>query len=91
MSIIEMLGQSAILSVLGMVVVFIFLIILVIIISQIGRLVNTEDSNKRLIIPDAQSNKFTHTSDIKQEKTGEKNPQIAAVIMAAISEYRKSH
>ena len=51
----------------------IFLIILVIIISQIGRLVNTGDSNKRLVIPDTPSNKFAHTSDIKQEKTGEKN------------------
>ena len=88
MNIIEMLEQSVVLTVLGMGVVFSFLIILVIVISQIGRFVSAKDSDKSL---EVQTASFTPASGIKQDKTVENNPQITAVISAAINEYRESN
>jgi len=46
MTITEMLGQSGVLTLLGMGVVFGFLILMVIIISQIGKFINPKDSEK---------------------------------------------
>ena len=45
MTISEMLAQSGILTLLGMGVVFVFLIILVFVIGKFGKFVNTKDSN----------------------------------------------
>jgi oxaloacetate decarboxylase gamma subunit len=80
-----MLGQSGILTVLGMGIVFTFLIVLVFVISLIGKLINTKISDPNVIasgIPASQTS---------QEKGTENNPEIAAAITAAVNEYRKSH
>jgi len=79
-----MLGQSVILTVLGMGVVFAFLIVLVIVISFIGKLTNTETPGKNVIIS------ANPASQIRQETGKENNPQIVAAITAAVNEYRKS-
>ena len=47
MTIVEMLGQSVILTLLGMGVVFGFLILLVVVISQVGKFFNKKELEKR--------------------------------------------
>jgi len=87
MTIIEMLGQSVILTVLGMGVVFVFLIIMVIVIGQIGRLVNEKGLDKSLAVQSANSVPVAESQKKISTKT---NPEIAAAIMAGIAEYLKS-
>ena len=84
MTIIEMLGQSTILTVLGMGIVFSFLIVLVIVISFIGKLINARIQNQNVIVTGDPA------SQIRQGTGTENNPQIAAIITAAVNEYRKS-
>jgi len=79
-----MLGQSAILTVLGMGIVFSFLIVLVIVISFIGKLINARIPKQKVIVSG------NPASQILQEKGTENTPQITAVITAAVNEYRKS-
>ncbi len=74
MTIFEMLGQSAILTLLGMGIVFGFLIILVVVISLFGRLLGTKEKGE---------NK-------QQAKTPDVNSQLTAAITAAVTEYQKS-
>jgi len=83
MTIIEMLGQSVVLTVLGMGVVFGFLIVLVFVISFIGKLVNVGGPNQDVIVSN------NPASQIRQG-TGN-NPQITAAITAAVNEYQKSN
>ena len=78
----EMLGQSVILTVLGMGIVFIFLFIMIIVINRIGRLINGNDSYK--------PENSALAGEIPQGKDTEKKRQIAAAITAGIAEYRKS-
>jgi oxaloacetate decarboxylase gamma subunit len=75
----EMLGQSGALSLLGMGIVFSFLIILVITITQVGKLIGVLGLGK----------------DAAAAKTGSpapagNNEQVTAAISAAVNEYRKS-
>jgi len=81
----EMLGQSAILTVLGMGIVFIFLIVMVIVISFIGKIINSRIPNKNVTVSG------NPPSEIHQETGTENKAQIMAAIMAAVNEYRKSH
>ncbi|MDR3174872.1 MAG: OadG family protein [Treponema sp.] len=78
MTIVEMLEQSAVLTILGMAVVFAFLWIMIICISFVGKVIH----------------KFGLDKDIQQPhsppaKTGTP-PQVAAAITAAVNEYRKA-
>ncbi|MCL2007842.1 MAG: OadG family protein [Treponema sp.] len=77
MTILDMLGQSAILTVLGVGIVFLFLLIVVIVVSQFGRVFKT-------------ALRSTELSPISQVSSGVK-PQVIAAISAAISEHRKSN
>jgi len=88
MTIIEMLGQSAILTVFGMGVVFVFLVILVIVIGQIGRLFNKKVLDNSLAV---QSANFVPATGNRKKINTETNPEITAAITAGIVEYRKSH
>ena len=85
MTIIEMLGQSVILTVLGMGVVFAFLIVLVFVISFIGKLSSAEIPNPNVKVSGNPAPK------ILQETVMENNPQIVAAITAAVIEFQKSH
>jgi oxaloacetate decarboxylase gamma subunit len=74
MSILEMLEQSAILTVLGMTVVFVFLWIMLVCINLVGRLVHSLGWDK----------------DVEPPKQEPVSQEITAAIIAAVTEYRKS-
>ena len=76
MTILEMLEQSGILTLLGIGVVFGFLIIMVIVISQVGKLFHTEEDEEIAAV---------------ENRTRSSNNDTIAAIVAAVGEYRKSH
>lgn len=79
MDIIEMLGQSGVLSLLGMSVVFGFLIILVIAVTVMGKIVHALGADKDLVkAPDAAAGAAV------------KSTAVAAAITAAVTEYQKN-
>jgi len=80
MTIVEMLGQSGILTILGMGVVFGFLIIMVIVISTAGKLIKEKAAFS------GQSNGTKPGFSAAVSDSG----QVTAAISAAVSEYRKS-
>jgi len=82
MTIMEMLEQSAILTVLGVGVVFSFLILMIICITLVGKIFHALESRKNV------NSQEKTTADIAVNNE-ENNPHIAAII-AAINEYRKS-
>jgi oxaloacetate decarboxylase gamma subunit len=77
-----MLEQSAILTVLGMSIVFIFLWFMIICVNFIGKLVHKMGWDKDIRTPE---NKAPIGS-----RRGP-GPEVAAVISAAVSEYRKEN
>jgi sodium pump decarboxylase gamma subunit len=79
MTITEMLGQSAILTVLGMSVVFIFLWIMIICVSGVARLIHKMAWDKD-ILPEKDTSKNTG---------GTVSPEVTAAISAAVTEHRK--
>ena len=83
MTIVEMLGQSGILSLLGMAVVFGFLFILVITISTVGKTMQRLEA-KNESGPQAAAGGAAPASS----KDG---AEVIAAISAAVSEYRKSN
>ena len=87
MTIIEMLEQSGILSLLGMAVVFGFLAILVIIISLVGKIINPKG-----IASDAsfEASGIQTGSPAAAPQTNN-NSLLTAVITAAVTQYRKRH
>ena len=80
MTIMEMLGQSGVLTLLGMGVVFSFLIVMVIIISQIGRFFILKSGGPAV----------AKTAAVSSIPAGSDKAQISAVISAAVAEYQKS-
>jgi oxaloacetate decarboxylase gamma subunit len=89
MTITEMFGQSTVLTLLGMAVVFSFLIILIIAITCLGKIVHSMGWDKDLLAPPKQA----HTPVAVAAPVGGANPNVAvtAAISAAVTEYRKSH
>ena len=81
MTIIEMLGQSGILSVLGMGVVFGFLIIMIIAITAVGKVINALGIDKG----DAA------TAPAQAAPAASSEAPVIAAISAAVNEYRQSH
>jgi len=80
MTIMEMLGQSGVLTLLGMGVVFSFLIIMVISITLVGKVIYALGLDK----------------DVKPAKTGASasgttDAGVTAAISAAVNEYRKKN
>ena len=84
MTIMEMLGQSGVLTLLGMGVVFGFLIILVIVISLVGRFISSREPVNTTAVPATQT-------ALSAPASAGNDAQITAAISAAINEYRKSH
>ena len=80
MTIVEMLGQSGILTLLGMGVVFGFLIVMVIVINLAGKLI------KEKVAFSGQPHEVTPAFNAAVPDNG----QITAAISAAVNEYRKS-
>jgi oxaloacetate decarboxylase gamma subunit len=80
MTITEMLGQSGILTILGMTVVFVFLWIMIICVNMVGRVIRRLGLDKDVQKPPVYS-------PAAQAGTP---PQITAAISAAVNEYRKN-
>jgi oxaloacetate decarboxylase gamma subunit len=76
----EMLRQSAILTVLGMAIVFAFLWLMIICVTWVGKLVHTLGLDK-----DVQAPKNETPKNANRTVT----PEITAVITGAVTEYRK--
>jgi oxaloacetate decarboxylase gamma subunit len=81
MTILEMLEQSAILTVLGMVIVFVFLWLLIVCVTLAGRLINRFALDK-----ESQIQKSTDAA----LQNNAPDAEITAVITAAVAEYRKA-
>jgi oxaloacetate decarboxylase gamma subunit len=77
-----MLEQSGVLTILGMSVVFSFLIILIFAVSLVGKIINSLKLNKELI-PQA-------LAAVPLASTASANA-VTAAISAAVNEYRKSN
>jgi oxaloacetate decarboxylase gamma subunit len=80
MTITEMLQQSAILTLLGMAIVFAFLWLMIICVQWVGKLVHTFGLDK-----DVQPSKNETPKSANRAVT----PGITAVITGAVMEYRK--
>jgi len=81
MNITEMLEQSGVLTLLGMGVVFSFLIILIIAISGVGKIINALKLNKEIM-----------TNTLAAAPSASVNAaSVTAAISAAVKEYRKSN
>ena len=83
MTILEMLGQSGIVTLLGMGIVLGFLTILVVVISQIGKFMISLD--EKTTVPASQ----TSTITTAKPNSSDDSAQVTAAISAAINEYRK--
>ena len=82
MTIVEMLGQSGILTVLGMGVVFGFLIIMVFCVSIMGKVVQGLGADKDVNAPAGGSGQVSGPA---------KTTAVTAAITAAVNEYRKDN
>ena len=81
MTIMDMLGQSSTLTLLGMGVVFSFLCIMVIAVTLMGKIVHAVGADKDLTQP---------PKAVSGTSTVSKTTAVAAAITAAITEYRKN-
>jgi oxaloacetate decarboxylase gamma subunit len=82
MTIMEMLRQSGVLAVLGMGIVFLFLIILIFCISTMGKRVSAGKTDKNEEIPVAGGSGQT---------VSQAGAAITAAITAAVNEYQKDN
>jgi oxaloacetate decarboxylase gamma subunit len=80
MTILEMLEQSALLTVLGMTIVFLFLWIMVICVNLTGKLVHKMDWDKDIPVSETAPSKHPE---------GTAKSDLIAVISAVVREYRK--
>jgi oxaloacetate decarboxylase gamma subunit len=80
MTIGEMFGQSTILTVLGMTVVFVFLWLMIICMNGLAQLVHKMGWDK-----DIQPSK----KDTPKTTSGAASPEVTAAISAAVTEYRE--
>ena len=87
MTILEMLEQSAILTVLGVGVVFLFLIIMIICVSLMGKIIRYLESGKNI---QAQESATQESTTATPAVNRVENGPIIAAITAAVNEYRKS-
>jgi oxaloacetate decarboxylase (Na+ extruding) subunit gamma len=81
MTILEMLGQSGVLTVLGMGIVFGFLTIMVICVTIMGKVVHALGADKDVIAPEQ-----TVAASSPAKATA-----VTAAITAAVTEYQKDH
>jgi len=81
MTILEMLGQSGVLTVLGMGVVFGFLTIMVICVTIMGKIVHALGADKDVVAPEQNV----------AASSPAKATAVTAAITAAVTEYQKDH
>jgi oxaloacetate decarboxylase gamma subunit len=83
MTIVEMFGQSGILSLLGMGVVFLFLIILIISVTLVAKLVKAMKWDGDVTAP--------KTTNLPSSASSSDSAAVTAAITAAVSEHRKTN
>ena len=83
MTIFEMLGQSGVLTVLGMGIVFSFLVILVLCVSAMGRIIHALGGDKDVAAVTAAS--------APSQTDAAQSAKLTAAITAAVNEYRKNN
>ena len=83
MTIMDMLGQSGILSVLGMSIVFGFLLIMVIAVTIMGKIVHALGADKGTMQP-------PRPQGGQLASPAAKSTAVAAAITAAVTEYQKN-
>jgi oxaloacetate decarboxylase gamma subunit len=88
MTIVQMLGQSGILTVLGMGVVFGFLIIMIITISLVGKVITAAEAKKAVVT--AATPVEANTAGGTPVAPGN-DAYVTAAISAAVSQYRKAN
>jgi oxaloacetate decarboxylase gamma subunit len=86
MTIMQMLGQSGVLSLLGMSVVFGFLIIMIISITVVGKIIHALGLDK-----DAAPAKAAVAPPASGNGVSRNEASVTAAISAAVNEYRKSN
>lgn len=84
MTIMEMFGQSGVLTLLGMGIVFSFLVILIVCITLAGKLVHALGWDR-----DVQN--MNQVGASAPSGGGAVNPAVTAAISAAVTEYRKNN
>ena len=82
MTIVEMLGQSGVLTLLGMGIVFGFLVIMIISITVVGKIIHAIGADKDLTAPPQGAAASAGTG-------AGTNAAVTAAISAAVTEYRK--
>ena len=80
MTIVEMLGQSGVLTLLGMGIVFGFLVIMIISITVVGKIIHAIGADKDLTAPPQGTAASAGAGN---------NAAVTAAISAAVTEYRK--
>ena len=85
-----MLGQSAVLTVLGMGVVFGFLIIMVICVSAMGKIIQSLGGNQGVDTSQAAAPVFSQAGFAGTADTG-KSTAVTAAITAAVTQYQKDN
>jgi len=83
MTILEMLGQSGILSLLGMGIVFGFLIIMIIAITLVGKVIQSLTKDQPAVTSTGAA------APVASSASGNNAP-VTAAISAAVNEYRKT-
>jgi oxaloacetate decarboxylase gamma subunit len=81
MTIVEMLEQSSVLTLLGMGIVFSFLVILIVCVSLAGKLIHALGGDKDVFQP---------AEAASAAPGGAGNGEVTAAISAAVNEYRKT-
>ena len=85
MTIVQMLEQSGVLTLLGMGIVFGFLVIMVICVSVMGKVIHA------LGINNGANTSGISTQTSIQASTTDKSTAVTAAITAAVNEYRKDN
>ena len=86
MTIMEMVEQSAMLTVLGVGIVFSFLTIMIIAVTLMGKIIRYLESGKNIKAQEAATQAAADTT-VKKANNG----ATIAAITVAVNEYRKSH
>ena len=87
MTIMEMLGQSGVLTILGMGIVFSFLVIMVISVTAMGKIIHALGVDKDAAAPGASA----AVSAAGPASSQARSTAITAAITAAVTEYQKDN
>jgi oxaloacetate decarboxylase gamma subunit len=82
MTIVDMLQQSGVLTLLGMAIVFSFLVILIISVTLVGKVIHAVGADKDVTQPPKPA--------VSQANNAAKTSAVAAAITAAVTEYQKT-